>query len=150
MKSRKVSNSSGALNGSFVSGGQSIPGHTDNIVHKDLDFGVSDGLRYRKGNVEKNSGNSVGNTTNSVCDTTANLYQDISGSDPEQNDYSFSIDSVNPKKMRSSETNETPQLLGSDGFSVSPSEVGSSYFLPNLLLLGFQICSSCIVRLLTD
>uniref|UniRef100_K3Z3A6 PX domain-containing protein n=1 Tax=Setaria italica TaxID=4555 RepID=K3Z3A6_SETIT len=127
-KSRKVLNSSGALNGSFISGGQSFHGHTDNTVHKDLDFAVSDGLRYRKGNVEKNLGNSV-------CDTTTNLYLDNSGSDPEQNDYSFSIDSVNPKKMRSSETNETPQLLGSDGFSVSPND----WMAPNLSVPLFHL-----------
>lgn len=120
-------NSYGALNGNFISVGQSFHGHKDNTVDKD--FVVSDGLRSRKGNVENNLGNSAGNTTYSVCDTTANLYQDNSGSDPEQNDYSLSIDSVNPKKLRSSETNDTPQILGSDGFSVSPNDVGSSYFL---------------------
>ncbi|CAL4909749.1 unnamed protein product [Urochloa decumbens] len=127
-KNRKALNSSGALNGNFISGGQSFHGHKDNTVHKDVDFAVSDGLKSRKGNVEKNLGNNVSNTTNSVCDTTTNLYHDNSGSDPEQNDYSFSIDSVNPKKLRPSETNDTSQILGSDGFSVSPDD----WMAPNL------------------
>ena len=123
-------NAPGVLNGNLISGGQSFHGHKDNTARKDLDFAVGDGLRSRKGNVEKNLANSSGNMTNSVCDTTANLYQDNSGSDPEQNDYSFSIDSVNyPKKLRQSETNDTSQMLESDGFSVSPNDVGSNYFL---------------------
>ncbi|CAN6336682.1 unnamed protein product [Urochloa humidicola] len=134
-KNRKTLNSSGALNGNFISGGQSFHGHKDNTTHKDLNFAVSDGLRSRKGNVEKNLGNSVGNTTNSVCDTTTNLYQDNSGSDPEQNDYSFSIDSVNPKKLRSSETNDTPQILGSDGFSAYPND----WMSPNLSVPLFHL-----------
>ncbi|KAF8716456.1 hypothetical protein HU200_026336 [Digitaria exilis] len=114
-KHGKAMNSYGALNGNFISGSQSFHGHKDHTMHND--FAVNDGLRSRKGNVEKNLGNSVANKTNSVCNTTANLYQDNSGSDPEQNDYSLSIDSVNPKKLRSSETNDTPQILGSDGYS---------------------------------
>ena len=115
-------NAPGVLNGNLISGGQSFHGHKDNTARKDLDFAVGDGLRSRKGNVEKNLANSAGNMTNSVCDTT-------SGSDPEQNDYSFSIDSVNyPKKLRQSETNDTSQMLESDGFSVSPNDVGSNYF----------------------
>ena len=123
-------NAPGALNGNLISGDQSFHGHKDNTVSKDLDFAVGGGLRSRKGNVEKNLANSSGNMTNSVCDTTANLYQDNSGSDTEQNDYSFSIDSVNyPKKLRQSETNDTSQMLESDGFSVSPNDVGSNYFL---------------------
>ncbi|CAN6327120.1 unnamed protein product [Urochloa humidicola] len=127
-KNRNVLNSSGALNGNFISGGQSFHGHEDNAVHKDVDFAVSDGLRSRKGNVEKNLGNSVSNTTNSVRNTTTNLYQDNSGSDHEQNDYSLSIDAVNPKKLRPNETNDTSQILGSDGFSVSPDD----WMAPNL------------------
>jgi len=114
-------NAPGVLNGNLISGGQSFHGHKGNTARKDLDFAVGDGLRSRKGNVEKNLANSAGNMTNSVCDT--------SGSDPEQNDYSFSIDSVNyPKKLRQSETNDTSQMLESDGFSVSPNDVGSNYF----------------------
>ena len=112
-------NAAGVLNGNLISGGQSFQ-HKDNTARKDLDFAVGDGLRSRKGNVEKNLANSAGNMTNSVCDT--------SGSDPEQNDYSFSIDSVNPKKLCPSETNDTSQMLESDGFSVSPNDVGSNYF----------------------
>ncbi|CAL5096463.1 unnamed protein product [Urochloa decumbens] len=127
-KNRKALNSSGALNGNFISGGQSFHDHKDNTLHKDVDFAVSDGLRSRKGNMEKNLGNNISNTTNSVCNTTTNLYQDNSGSDPEQNDYSFSIDSVNPKKPRPSETNDTSQILGFDGFSVSPDD----WMAPNL------------------
>jgi len=115
-------NAPGALNGNLISGDQSFHGHKGNTARKDLDFAVGDGLRSRKGNVEKNLANSAGNMTNSVCDTT-------SGSDPEQNDYSFSIDSVNPKKLCPSETNDTSQMLESDGFSVSPNDVGSNYFL---------------------
>ena len=123
-------NAPGVLNGNLISGDQSLHGHKDNTVSKDLDFAVGDGLRSRKGNVEKNLANSSGNMTNSVFDTTANLYHDNSGSDPGQNDYSFSIDSVNyPKKLRQSKTNDTSQMLESDGFSVSPNDVGSNYFL---------------------
>nr|CAB3460613.1 unnamed protein product [Digitaria exilis] len=132
-KHGKSMNSYGALNGNFISGSQSFHGHKDHTMHND--FAASDGLRSRKGNVEKNLGNSVGNKTNSVCDTTANLYQDNSGSDPEQNDYSLSIDSVNPKKLRSSETNDTPQILGSDGFSVSPND----WMAPNLSVPLFHL-----------
>lgn len=128
-KNRKALNSSGAFNGNVISGGQSFHEHIDDTVHKDLDIAAGDGLRFRKGNVEKNLGNSVSHTTCSVSDTTANRYQDNSGSDPEQNDYSFSVDSVNPKKLRSSETNDTSQISESDGFSVSPNDVGSNYFL---------------------
>lgn len=112
-------NSSGALNGNLISGGQSLHGRIDDTVHKDSDI-AGDGLRFRKGNVNKN----LGHTTDSVRDTTANHYQDNSGSDPEQNDHSFSIDAVNPKKLRSSETNDTSQISESDGFSVSPNDVG--------------------------
>ncbi|KAG0519417.1 hypothetical protein BDA96_09G262400 [Sorghum bicolor] len=115
-KNVKALNSSGALNGNLISGGQSLHGHTGNTVHKDSDI-AGDGLRFRKGNVNKNLGNSVSHTIDSVRDTTANHYQDNSGSDPEQNDHSFSIDSVNPRKLRSSETNDTSQISESDGFS---------------------------------
>ncbi|KAG2617228.1 hypothetical protein PVAP13_3NG179279 [Panicum virgatum] len=135
-KNRKALNAPGALNGNLISGDQSFHGHKDNTVSKDLDFAVGDGLRSRKGNVEKNLSNSSGNMTNSVCDTTANLYQDNSGSDPEQNDYSFSIDSVNyPKKLRQSETNDTSQMLESDGFSVSPND----WVAPNLSVPLFHL-----------
>jgi len=116
-------NSSGALNGNLISGGQSLHGHIDDTVHKDSDIAGA-GLRFRKGNVNKNLGNSVSHTTDSVRDTTANHYQDNSGSDPEQNDHCFSIDAVNPKKLRSSETNDTSPISESDGFSVSPNDVG--------------------------
>ena len=98
-------------------------GHIDDTVHKDSDIAGA-GLRFRKGNVNKNLGNSVSHTTDSVRDTTANHFQDNSGSDPEQNDHSFSIDAVNPKKLRSSETNDTSKISESDGFSVSPNDVG--------------------------
>ncbi|XP_025806448.1 uncharacterized protein LOC112885000 [Panicum hallii] len=134
-KNRKALNSSGALNGNLISEGQSFHGHKDNTVRKDLDFTVGDGLRSRKGNVENNLANSAGNMTNSACDTTANLYQDNSGSDPEQNDYSFSIDSVNPKKLRPSETSDTSQMLESDGFSVSPND----WVAPNLSVPLFHL-----------
>nr|CAB3464334.1 unnamed protein product [Digitaria exilis] len=132
-KHGKAMNSYGALNGNFISGSQSFHGHKDHTMHND--FAVNDGLRSRKGNVEKNLGNSVANKTNSVCNTTANLYQDNSGSDPEQNDYSLSIDSVNPKKLRSSETNDTPQILGSDGYSLSPND----WMAPNLSVPLFHL-----------
>lgn len=128
-KNRKALNSSGAFNGNVISGGQSSHGHKEDTMHKDLDIAAGDGLRFRKGNVEKNLGNSFSHTTCSVSDTSANRYQDNSGSDPEQNDYSFSIDSVNPKKLHSNETNDTSQISGSDGFSVSPNDVGSNYVL---------------------
>ncbi|OEL19894.1 hypothetical protein BAE44_0019087 [Dichanthelium oligosanthes] len=127
-QNRKALNSSGALNGNFISGGHSFHGHKEDTVHKDLDFAAGDGLRFRKGNAEKNLGNIV-------SDTTANLYQDNSGSDPEQNDYSFSIDSVNPKKLRSSETNDTSQISESDGFSVSPND----WMAPNLSVPLFHL-----------
>lgn len=117
----KALNSPGTTNGNFVSGGQSLHEHID-TVHKDSDI-AGDGLRFRKGNVNKNLGNSVSHTTDSVRDTTTNHYQDNSGSDPEQNDHSFSIDSVNPKKLRSSETSDISQISESDGFSVSPNDV---------------------------
>jgi sorting nexin-13 len=122
-KNIKALNSSGALNGNSISGGQSLHGHIDDTVHKDSDI-ACDGLRFRKGNVNKNLGNGVSHTTDSVSNTTANHYQDNSGSDPEQNDHSFSIDSLNPKKLRSTETNDTSQIPESGGFSVSPNDVG--------------------------
>ncbi|XP_062180540.1 uncharacterized protein LOC133884943 isoform X2 [Phragmites australis] len=134
-KNRKAFNSSEALNVNLFSGGQSFHGHKDDTVHKDWDFAVSDGLRFRKGNGEKNLGNSVSNTT-------ANLYEDNSGSDPEQNDYSFSINSGNPKKLHSSETDDTSQVLESDGYSVAPNDwTGPNLSVPlfHLVDVVFQL-----------
>ncbi|WVZ99728.1 hypothetical protein U9M48_044989 [Paspalum notatum var. saurae] len=134
-KNRKTSNSSGASNGRFLSGGQSVHGYIDDVVHQDLDFAAGDGLRFRKGNVEKNLGSNVRSTTNGVNNTAADLYQDNSESDPEENDFSFSIDSVNPKKLRSVETNDTSQISESDGFSVSPND----WMAPNLSVPLFHL-----------
>lgn len=133
-KNIKALNSSGALNGNSISGGQSLHGHIDDTVHKDSGI-ACDGLRFRKGNVNKNLGNGVSHTTDSVSNTTANHYQDNSGSDPEQNDHSFSIDSLNPKKLRSTETNDTSQIPESGGFSVSPND----WMAPNLSVPLFHL-----------
>lgn len=109
-----------ALSGNLISG-NSLPVHKDNSVHKHWDFARDDGLRFRKGNVEKTSGTSISNTA-------ANLYQDNSGSDPEQNDYSLSINSGNPKKPLSSESNDTSPILEPDGYSLTPNDVSCNCF----------------------
>ncbi|XP_062232251.1 uncharacterized protein LOC133929495 isoform X2 [Phragmites australis] len=127
-KNRKTLNSAERLDGNLMSGGQSSHGHKDDSVHKDWNFAASDGLRFRKGNVEKNLGTSASNIA-------ANLYQDNSGSDPEQNDYSFSINSGNPKKPLSSETDDTSQILVSDGYSVAPND----WMPPNLSVPLFHL-----------
>jgi sorting nexin-13 len=118
-----------ALREDLISG-NSLHGHKDSSVCKDSDFARNDGLRFRKGNVGKNPGTSVSKTT-------ANLYQDSSGSDPEQNDYSLSINSGNPKKPLSSETDDTSQFFEPDGYSLAPNDVSCNYFckLFNLFLL---------------
>jgi hypothetical protein len=105
-------------------------------VCKDSDFARNDGLRFRKGNVGKNSGTSVSKTT-------ADLYQDSSVSDPEQNDYSLSINSGNPKKPLSSETDGTSQFFEPDGYSLAPNDVSCNYFckLFNLFFVVFEQCT---------
>ncbi|KAL6610700.1 hypothetical protein ACP70R_040669 [Stipagrostis hirtigluma subsp. patula] len=129
-KNRKALNPSEVLNGNLISGGQPFHGHKDNTMHKDWDFTASYGLRFRKGNADKNLGNSVSNTT-------VNLYQDSSGSDAEaeQNDYSFSINPGNPSKPCSSETDDTSQILKSDEYSVAPSD----WMAPNLSVPLFHL-----------
>jgi sorting nexin-13 len=114
------------LRGNFISG-SSLHGHKDDSVRKDLDFARDDGLRNRKGNVGNNLGTSVSKTV-------ASLYQDSSGSDPEQNDYSLSINSGNTKKSLSSETDDTSQNLEPDGYSLAHNDVSCSCFCKLLTL----------------
>ncbi|KAL6848737.1 hypothetical protein ACP4OV_021320 [Aristida adscensionis] len=126
-RNRKALNPSEASNGNFVSGSQSFHGHKDDTVHKDQDFTCGGGLRFRKGNVD----NGLGNSNN----TSVNLYQDNSGSDPEQNDYSFSINSGNPKKLHSIDTDDASQVLESDGYSVASND----WMAPNLSVPLFHL-----------
>jgi sorting nexin-13 len=120
-KNTKSFNSSQALNGNLVSASQSLHVHKDDTMpkEKDKDFDAVDGLRSRKRNTEQNLGIGVGNTN-------ANLHEDLSGSDPEQNEHSFIINSGNSKKTLSSETDYPPQSLESDGYSVAPNDVSYS------------------------
>ncbi|TVU20132.1 hypothetical protein EJB05_36325 [Eragrostis curvula] len=124
-KDRKALRYVETLSGNLIPG-SSLHGH--NSVHKDWDFAGDDGLRFRKGNVEKNA------VTN-VNSTTSNLYQDNSGSDPEQNDYSLSINSANPKKPLSSETDGTSHILEPDGHSLPPND----WMAPNLSVPLFHL-----------
>ncbi|XP_044984477.1 uncharacterized protein LOC123451968 isoform X1 [Hordeum vulgare subsp. vulgare] len=118
----KPLNSAKVLNGNFASPRQSLSECQNDNDQKDKDFtAVHDGLRLRKGNKEQNSGTSVSNTS-------ANIYEDHSGSDPEQNDHSFLINSGNDKKKPSAQTDYTPQFFESDGYSVTPNE----WMAPNL------------------
>jgi sorting nexin-13 len=130
-----------ALRGNFISG-SSLHGHIDDSVRKDSDFAHDDGLRYRKGNVGKNLGTSVSNTA-------ASLYQDSSGSDPEQNDYSLSLNSGNTKKPLSSETNDTSQILEPDGYSVAHNDVSCSCFC-KLLTLSWRFVLFFLVSSVSD
>ena len=97
---------------------QSVSGGQNDNMQKDNDFAPVDGLRQRKGNTEQNLGTSVSNAS-------ANIYQDHSGSDPEQNDHSFVINSGSHEKMLPTQADSTSQILESDGYSVTPNEVSS-------------------------
>jgi hypothetical protein len=114
-------NSPKALNGNLSTTRQSISGCQNDNLQKDKDFAAVDGLRLRKGNTDQNLETSVSNAS-------ANSYQDHSGSDPEQNDYSFSINSGDHKKMLASQIEYTSQILESDGYSVTPNDVSSNSF----------------------
>lgn len=129
-KNTKSFNSSQALNGNLVSASQSLHVHKDDTMpkEKDKDFDAVDGLRSRKRNTEQNLGIGVGNTN-------ANLHEDLSGSDPEQNEHSFIINSGNSKKTLSSETDYPPQSLESDGYSVAPND----WMAPNLSVPLFHL-----------
>ncbi|GJN15336.1 hypothetical protein PR202_gb02238 [Eleusine coracana subsp. coracana] len=126
-KDRRALRSAEALSGNLISG-SSLHRQNDIPVHKDLDFAHEDGLRFRKGNAVKNSGTSISNTT-------AILDQDNSGSDPELNDYSLSINSGNPKKQLPSETEDTSQIWEPDGYSVAP----NNWMAPNLSVPLFHL-----------
>ncbi|PNT70660.1 hypothetical protein BRADI_2g15390v3 [Brachypodium distachyon] len=119
-KGARPLNSSKALNGNLASTRQ-LSGCQHDTVDKDKDFAV-DGLRLRKGSAEHNLGPNVSNTS-------TNIYQDDSGSDPEQNDHSFTINPGNHKKMLPSQTDYTSQIE-SDGYSVSGNP--SEWMTPNL------------------
>jgi sorting nexin-13 len=114
-------NSPKALNGNLSSTRQSVSGYQNDNLQKDKDFAAVDGLRLRKGSTDQNLETSVSNAS-------ADMYQDHSGSDPEQNDYSFSINSGDHKKMLASQTDYASQILESDGYSVTPNEVRSDCF----------------------
>ncbi|XP_047094603.1 uncharacterized protein LOC124706983 [Lolium rigidum] len=114
-KGAKPLNSPKALNGNLSSTRQSVSGYQNDNLQKDKDFAAFDGLRLRKGSTDQNLETSVSNAS-------ADMYQDHSGSDPEQNDYSFSINSGDHKKMLASQTDYTSQTLESDGYSVTPNE----------------------------
>lgn len=133
----KPLNSAKALNGNFASPRQTLSGCQNDNDQKDRYFAAVDGgLRLRKGNTEQNLGPSVSNSS-------ANIYQDHSGSDPEQNDHSFLINSGNDKKKQSAQTDYISQILESDGYSVTPNEVSSGCFYkfsPSIL----YVCSSYI------
>ncbi|KAM0879426.1 hypothetical protein ACQ4PT_034239 [Festuca glaucescens] len=111
----KPLNSPKALNGNLSSMRQSVSGYQNDNLQKDKDFVAVDGLRLRKGSTDQNLETSVSNAS-------SDIYQDYSGSDPEQNDYSFSINSGDHKKMLASQTDYTSQILESDGYSVTPNE----------------------------
>uniref|UniRef100_A0A0D9WK76 PX domain-containing protein n=1 Tax=Leersia perrieri TaxID=77586 RepID=A0A0D9WK76_9ORYZ len=129
-KNTKSINSSQTLNGNLVSASQSKHLHKDDTVpkEKDTDFDAVGGLRSRKGNMEQNLG--IG-----VDKSNANLYEDLSGSDSEQNEHSFLINSGNSKKMLSSETDYPPQSLESDGYSVTH----NNWMAPNLSVPLFHL-----------
>uniref|UniRef100_A0ACD5T6T3 Uncharacterized protein n=1 Tax=Avena sativa TaxID=4498 RepID=A0ACD5T6T3_AVESA len=114
-KGAKLLNSPKALNGNLSSMRQSVSECQNDNVQNDKDFAAVDGLRLRKGKTDQNLETSVSNSS-------ANIYQDHSGSDPEQNDYSFSIKSGDHKKMLPSQTDYTSQVLESDGYSVTPND----------------------------
>ncbi|CAM0953536.1 unnamed protein product [Alopecurus aequalis] len=114
-KGAKPLNSPKALNGNLSTTRQSVSGYQNDNLQKDKDVAAADGLRLRKGHTDQNLETSVSNAS-------ANTYQDHSGSDPEQNDYSFSINSGDHKKMLASQTDYTSQILESDGYSVTPNE----------------------------
>ncbi|KAF0923590.1 hypothetical protein E2562_006583 [Oryza meyeriana var. granulata] len=128
-KNTKPFNSSQALNGNLVSASQSLRVHKDDTMpkEKDKDFDAVDGSRSKR-NMEQNLGISVSNTN-------ANLYEDLSGSDSEQNEHSLLINSGNSKKTLSNETDYPPQSLESDGYSVTPND----WMAPNLSVPLFHL-----------
>ncbi|XP_006655634.1 uncharacterized protein LOC102722219 [Oryza brachyantha] len=128
-KNDKPFNSSQALKGNLVSSSQYLCVHKDDTMPKerDTDFDAVDGLRSRKRNTEQNLGIGVGNTN-------TDLHEDLPGSDSEQNEHSFLINSGNSKKM-SSETDYQPQNLESDGCSVTPND----WMSPNLSVPLFHL-----------
>ncbi|KAG8086531.1 hypothetical protein GUJ93_ZPchr0010g10236 [Zizania palustris] len=121
---------SAPLNGNSVSASHSLRAHKDDTMQKEKnrDFAAIDGLRSRKRNMEHNLGISASSTS-------ANLCQDRSGSDPEQNEHSFLINPGDSKKMLSSETDNPPQILESDGCLVTPND----WMGPNLSVPLFHL-----------